>query len=155
MASDDGDRAGDRQSPMVYDGGLAVGFEAGFVPASWHRHPPLQCPDVRYAGTASGWYRCPACGKKTRLAGDRHPPSEAHQAGERAAEIIWAALSAPFRRHHEEDQDVSEVEWFMRCVACQARDGTDTDADYVVDGMSLCGDCAAPMLKVIGERMNG
>lgn len=41
----------------------------------------------------------------------------------------------------------------LMCVDCAARHQAIVPADYVLDGRSLCQDCAGPMIKVIAGRM--
>lgn len=106
--SGDEDETAARPSPMLYDGGLAIGPDAdAFVSVETGEHPRLDCPDPRYPATR-GRYHCPACGTKIRLAGHE----SAREFGYRVSDSFWrmvgAGLAFPFRRgtgQEEEDGD--------------------------------------------------
>jgi hypothetical protein len=161
VTEDDG--TADRASPMLYDGGLAVGGESSFVPAAERGHPRLDCPAPRIGPAGvSGWYRCPACAGKVRLADHETAREFGYRVSESMLAMVGAALVFPFRRQqHLEgkpvDQELDQQqkpEFYLECVGCAALGG-ERDADYLLDGMSLCGEHAAPMLKVLAERMSG
>jgi hypothetical protein len=116
-------------------------------------HPALRCPEPRIMTGLSGRYRCPACARKIRLDGHRGGAEIGQDAGERLAAMVWAGLTFPFRRQHEgEVAEVAAMDFWL-CVSCKARDGDDVEAEFVLDGASLCGTCAAPMIKILAERM--
>lgn len=84
----DEEETGHRESPMTRNGGMASGdsgddryhaiYDGGvaFPPGGAGRdypagHPPIDCPAPRIMSSVRGLYRCPACGGKIRLAGQR------------------------------------------------------------------------------------
>ena len=119
-------------------------------------HPALRCPEPRIMTGPGNWYRCPACAGKIRLDGDRGGAEVGHEAGERLAAMVWAGLTFPFRKKHDQEEVglVAAMDYWL-CVSCKARDGDDVEAEFVLDGASLCGACAAPMIKILAGRMTG
>jgi hypothetical protein len=141
------DEDGPGRDPMVWSD--------SYVPARYYGpHPPLDCrAPTRPGAGVSGKYRCPACSGTIRLAGHE----TAREFGYRAADSILAAVGAalvfPFRRQHEGEVAAMAAMDFWLCVSCKARDGDDVEAEFVLDGASLCGECAAPMIKILAGRM--
>jgi hypothetical protein len=85
MASGD---SGDNRYHPIYDGGVAFppGGDGRSYPAG---HPPIDCPAPRIFSGVRGLYRCPACGAKIRLAGNR----DGRELGYAAADAIGGAIA--------------------------------------------------------------
>src|SRR6266853_391317 len=79
----------------VYDG--RGGFPPPGAGRSWdhrgmrHSHPPLDCPNPRMMGSFRGFYRCPACGYKVRLAGEARM-RDVREAAYGAADVLMEAV---------------------------------------------------------------
>jgi hypothetical protein len=124
-----------------------------YVPARYYgKHPPLACPAPKRAGAGvSGKYRCPACSGTIRLAGYESAREFGYRAADSLLAAVGAALAFPFRKQTGEVAEVAAVDYWL-CVSCKAR-GDDVEAEFVLDGASLCGPCAAPMIKILAGRM--
>lgn len=105
--SDDEDLAGGRESLLMRNGGVTVGGDVpvydglpGFPPGghgrSWQGsragHPPLDCPSPRLMATLRGYYRCPACGLKVRLAGSRTWREDGYERADRVLAAVGEAV---------------------------------------------------------------
>ena len=106
MNDDDTDRdlTGHRASPLEATGGVRTGPPGappedphyGYVPSRVHEHkhakvphPPLRCPNPTRMSTMRGYYHCPGCGAKVKL----------------AEEISWADWKAELSQAEEEALD--------------------------------------------------
>lgn len=87
-------------------------------PRHWKGHPPVYCPDPKLPTGLKGWYRCPGCGAKTRLAEDEGFMAPARRDGERLAGLIVAALTFPFRRQPEPEPEPCECACHTTCGPC-------------------------------------
>jgi hypothetical protein len=126
-----------------------------YIPARYYgKHPPLDCPAPKHAGSGvSGKYQCPACRGTIRLAGYESAREFGYRAADSVLAAVGRALAFPFRKQQTEGvAEVAAVEYWL-CVSCKARDGDDVEAEFVLDGASLCGPCAAPMIKILAGRM--
>jgi hypothetical protein len=129
-----------------------------YVPARYYgQHPPLHCPSPKHAGAGiTGKYQCPACRGTIRLAGYESAREFGYRAADSVLAAVGRALAFPFRRHDDQEEavQVAAADYWL-CVSCKARDGDDVEAEFVLDGASLCGACAAPMIKILAGRMTG
>lgn len=151
--SEDSDRAGNRPSPMEYDGGMRLdGDPDPSNLAGWKGHPALYCPAPRVSGSFTGWYRCPACAKRTRLYRDPPAGAWARDAADTILAAVGRALVFPFRRQQNELEEDEAMEADLLCVACVVREDHAEPADYVIDGMSVCAGHAEPMITVLADR---
>lgn len=127
------DEVATRESPLLYDGGLRFGPPTAHMQGViWRGHPPLECPAPRIDPGIRGYYRCPACAAKVRLAGDRTAREVGYEMADRGmsalAEALWAALEVLRIRPREAENAREWVYCECPCPSCSGCSGAVSEA---------------------------
>lgn len=112
---------GSRESPLLYDGGLRFGPPGAHMQGViWRGHPPLECPNPRISSSRRGYYHCPACAEKVRLAGHQTGREIGYELADRWMDALAGALLQArdllWRRPRgDDDEAVSEASDCQEC----------------------------------------